>query len=131
MSRQPARKPHPNLRPWKPGQSGNPKGRPPGQSVTSRLKAALESGTDLDGRPIEDGTLADMLARTIIRHALAGDLGFIRVLLERVEGRVADRVEPAEDESQETAAEAVRRFKAMEDALEAVYGARARTEAKQ
>ena len=33
------KKPSPNLTPWKPGQSGNPKGRPPGVlSLTASLK---------------------------------------------------------------------------------------------
>lgn len=55
---------------WKPGQSGNPKGRPPGTSDVQKLRAAIA-----DKVP---GILDAMLAR-----ALDGDVGAARVLLER------------------------------------------------
>ena len=55
---------------WKPGQSGNPAGRPPGVGEVSKLRAAIaERVPEL---------LAAMMAR-----ALDGDVGAARLLLER------------------------------------------------
>ncbi len=55
---------------WKPGQSGNPKGRPVGTGEVSKLRAAIA-----DRVP---ELLAAMMAR-----ALDGDVGAARLLLER------------------------------------------------
>lgn len=55
---------------WKPGQSGNPKGRPTGSGEVAKLRAAIaERVPEL---------LAAMMAR-----ALDGDVGAARLLLER------------------------------------------------
>ena len=49
------------------GQSGNPGGRPKGQSLTRRI-ADLLDGADLDGKPIPGGRcVADLLAEAIDR----------------------------------------------------------------
>lgn len=61
-----------NLIPWKPGQSGNPAGRPP-SSVTTLLKEKDRQG----------------VADKLYAMALAGDLGAIREYLDRTEGKVA------------------------------------------
>ena len=55
---------------WKPGQSGNPKGRPAGTGEVAKLRAAIA-----DRVP---ELLAAMMAR-----ALEGDVGAARLLLER------------------------------------------------
>ena len=55
---------------WKPGQSGNPKGRPAGTGEVAKLRAAIA-----DRVP---ELLAAMMAR-----ALDGDVGAARLLLER------------------------------------------------
>ena len=55
---------------WKPGQSGNPRGRPPGAGEVAKLRAAIA-----DRVP---ELLAAMMAR-----ALEGDVGAARLLLER------------------------------------------------
>jgi hypothetical protein len=55
---------------WKPGQSGNPAGRPPGVGEIGKLRAAIS-----DRVP---ELLAAMLAK-----ALEGDVGAARLLLER------------------------------------------------
>lgn len=66
----------PRARRWKPGQSGNPKGRPPGSGVTDRLRAILDDET------------AEAIAQAIIARALAGDHRMIALILDRTEGPV-------------------------------------------
>ena len=56
---------------WKPGQTGNPKGRPPGQSEITRLRASLA------------GDVPDILAGLVLA-AKGGDVQAARLVLERV-----------------------------------------------
>jgi hypothetical protein len=56
---------------WKPGQTGNPKGRPPGQSEITRLRASLA------------GDVPDILAGLVLA-AKGGDVQAARLILERV-----------------------------------------------
>jgi hypothetical protein len=63
-----------HLRPgWKPGQSGNPKGRPAGSRnrITIVALAAMEEG-------------ADAIARKVVGMAIAGDMSAARLVLERL-----------------------------------------------
>ena len=78
-------KEHPNLRPpWKKGESGNPKGRPKGMNVTARLKRILDEN---------EGQVSEALAKAIIKAALKGDHKFVTTILDRVEGKVTDKLE--------------------------------------
>ena len=63
------RKTPPNL--WKPGQSGNPAGRPPGQSAITRLRAQLEPD-------------APEILQTMVAAAKGGDVQAARLILERI-----------------------------------------------
>lgn len=65
-----ATKRQPPAQAWKPGQSGNPKGRPAGSGEVAKLRAVIA-----DRVP---ELLAAMMAR-----ALDGDVGAARLLLER------------------------------------------------
>ena len=56
---------------WQPGQIGNPKGRPPGQSAITKMRAALA------------GDVPDILAG-LVAAAKAGDVQAARLILERV-----------------------------------------------
>ena len=88
-----------NRTPWlddykfKPGQSGNPNGRPKGESITAKLRKILESEYT-DGK-----TVADHIVNTIVKEILSpsGKYGFntplLREILERVEGKVPDKHE--------------------------------------
>lgn len=71
-----------NLRPWKPGQSGNPGGRPRRKPVTDRLRDILES-TDKNGK-----TVADRIVEAIRDAAIGGDVRFVELILDRIEGKV-------------------------------------------
>uniref|UniRef100_I2PZY3 DUF5681 domain-containing protein n=1 Tax=Desulfovibrio sp. U5L TaxID=596152 RepID=I2PZY3_9BACT len=60
-------------RPFKPGESGNPKGRTPG----TRCKATMAAQALLDGE-------AETLTRKAVELALEGDLVALRLCMERI-----------------------------------------------
>ena len=73
---------------WKPGQSGNPGGRPKGRSILATCRELLDSTVDLDGQALPPGrTLRDELARVLVRAALGGDTRAARDLVILLEGR--------------------------------------------
>lgn len=76
-----------NLKPFKPGQSGNPGGRPKGTSITTILNRKLDELDPDDGK-----SRAEKVAEVIVREALAGDYRFVDMLLNRTEGKIADKV---------------------------------------
>lgn len=74
-----------NLRPFKPGQSGNPSGRPKGSvSITKHLIAALEA---------QDEQQAKMLAQAIIIHAAKGNGAALKCVMDRIDGPVKEQLE--------------------------------------
>ena len=78
-----------NLRAFPRGRSGNPGGRPKGRSITAALRAELD-------RPCADDpsvTQGERLAERLVGMALAGDLGAIREVLDRTEGKAVARTE--------------------------------------
>ena len=56
---------------WKPGQTGNPQGRPPGQSEITRIRASLA------------GDVPEILAG-LVTAAKGGDVQAARLILERI-----------------------------------------------
>ena len=81
-------RPHPA--PWlqqyefKKGQSGNPGGRPKGVSLQGELRRRLGEGGTGD-------KLVESLITVALREALRGDFRFWNSVIERVDGKVADR----------------------------------------
>lgn len=57
-------------KPWAPGQSGNPKGRPPGAGEPARLRKAIAEHVPA-------------IIKTMTQAALSGDVQAARLLLER------------------------------------------------
>jgi hypothetical protein len=68
---------------FKPGQSGNPSGRPKRSPITTALIELLE-----------EKAASKALAAKWLSEAAKGDPRFFAMLLDRVEGRVPDSPEP-------------------------------------
>ena len=66
------------LKPFKPGQSGNPGGRPKKPMVDRMLEQALTSN---------DSATAKIIAEKLIEKAKKGNLPAIKLIAERTEGR--------------------------------------------
>ena len=71
---------------WKPGQSGNPKGRPKGTTLTAAIDELLDD--DVKGEQMRRA-----LARVAVQRALQGDFRFYSLLMERRDGKVPDKLE--------------------------------------
>jgi hypothetical protein len=71
---------------FKPGQSGNPKGRPQGTSLTAIIKRVL---AEQDG----NGTKADKLIEVAMRAARTGDFRVFKELIDRNDGKIADQIQ--------------------------------------
>lgn len=67
---------------FKPGTSGNPRGRPRGRSLRSRLRELL-------GKKIHGFAAAELIAARLIQESLNGDIRAMRVLLDVTEGPVS------------------------------------------
>jgi Family of unknown function (DUF5681) len=72
---------------WKPGQSGNPGGRPRRKPITDRINALLEKAL-LTGIVVPEGkVLADLVAEAYVAAAIVGDARDRKEMTDRVEGR--------------------------------------------
>ncbi len=76
---------HENIEPhkWKPGQSGNPKGRPKTDSITKAIRKLLDDG-------INGESLYEAIAKVAVQKALQGDRHFWQFVIDRCDGKVAD-----------------------------------------
>ena len=69
---------------WQKGQSGNPGGRPKGVSLEAAMRERLSEG--------EVGEkLIQSLVNVALREALRGEFRFWNSIIERLDGKVADR----------------------------------------
>jgi Family of unknown function (DUF5681) len=71
-----------NLKPFQPGRSGNPSGRPKKAPISDALREVLR-----------DEKALRRFADAIFKQALKGNVAAFKEICERVEGRVANRVE--------------------------------------
>jgi Family of unknown function (DUF5681) len=93
-------------KPWKPGQSGNPAGRPKG----ARHKTTLAMEALLDGE-------ADTITRKAVEMAKGGDMVAIRLCLERIVPARRDRPVSFALPKLETAGDAVKATAAIVEAV--------------
>jgi len=87
-----------NLRPWKPGQSGNPSGRPKRLPVSDRYREQMEMALPPEvcaQAHLKPGSkFGDLLARGVImRAATKGDAAAAKEVTDRIEGRAPLRLE--------------------------------------
>ena len=94
-----------NLRPFQPGQTANPRGRPKGSTVTEFIrqklsgrvrdlfdKETLKKGTAGMSRRVLNKQVADAIADVSIKQALKGNYAFLQLVLNRNEGAVPQRL---------------------------------------
>lgn len=76
---------------WQQGESGNPLGKSKGEvNITSRLKRELLK--DLPNSKT-DSCKADMVVAALVAEAREGNVQAINIILDRLEGKVTDKVE--------------------------------------
>ena len=85
-----------NLIPFKPGQSGNPKGKPKGtMSLTANLRKLMEKEIDVTD-PITKETgkkkIGEIINLRLIANAIKGDARSIKLVQERLEGKPSQEV---------------------------------------
>ena len=68
---------------FKPGVSGNPSGRPSTRRLTAKLREALDKN---------DGEMVKALVNVACQRALKGDFRYFKEIIDRVEGKVPDRL---------------------------------------
>ncbi len=76
-----------NLKPWKPGQTGNPNGRPKGTSLTLTLRKLLDTPV-----PGKDITYAEAVIRRLVAEAMKGNTKAANIILERIDGKVPQAI---------------------------------------
>ena len=79
-------------RPWPKGVSGNPSGRPRSRVLTAALRERLS-----------DPATVDAIVNGLIDAAKAGNVGAVREILDRTEGRVPPAVEPPDGDDDQSA----------------------------
>jgi hypothetical protein len=77
-----------NLKPFRPGQSGNPKGRPKGSRNRNTIIMEWLEAPSEDGEPN-----VDTMTKAIIKKAIGGDVPAFRELLDSAYGKIADKTE--------------------------------------
>ncbi len=88
-----------DLIPYKPGETGNPNGRPKGSRNRSTIvREWLECLKATDGQAGDKG---DELARALIRKAEKGDVAAIKEAFDSAYGKIPDKVVHAETSSEE------------------------------
>jgi Family of unknown function (DUF5681) len=72
-----------NLKPFKPGESGNPKGRPKSLTLSEALRAQL--GQVMPGE--DEKTYAEKIALCLCEEAAKGNVGAAKEIADRTEGK--------------------------------------------
>lgn len=110
-----ARKPPPEHTRFKPGQSGNPGGRPKGSvSLTTLLRRALAEKSTPKGKK----TVAEMIVDALLESARAGDQRAIQYVFDRIDGPAGKPAEESDPAAEDigTLREHLERLKRPDDA---------------
>ena len=86
-------------KPFKPGKSGNPKGRPKGaRSLSTILREMLEEPIDIvvDGKK-ERREFREVFIRKLLKKANDGDMRAIQEIFDRVEGKAQQKIDHTTD----------------------------------
>ncbi len=78
-----------NLKPFKPGQSGNPKGRPKSITMSEAYRRELAK---VDPNDAQGRAFAEVLAEQMIIKARSGDVQAIKEITDRTEGKAKQTV---------------------------------------
>lgn len=78
-----------NLKPFKPGQSGNPAGRPKSITLSEAYRKQLAMTDETD--PLKR-TFAEVLAEQMIVKAKTGDVAALKEVADRVEGKAKQTI---------------------------------------
>lgn len=81
-------------RPFQPGQSGNPNGRPKIKPFREAIQRALEEAGD-------DKLALQAVATALVGKAMSGDVPAIKELADRMDGKVAQAIIGGEEEDPE------------------------------
>jgi len=86
---------------FKPGQSGNPAGKAKGTpNITSRIKKILEMELDVKDpvttKPAKK-TVSEIIGLRLAKEAMSGNIKAVKIILDRVEGKVAAPDQSAEE----------------------------------
>jgi len=81
-------------RPFQPGQSGNPNGRPKSKPFREALDRAIKSASE----DPDAGLSLDDIAKALLLKAKSGDVPAIKELAERYDGKVAQAVIGGEED---------------------------------
>ena len=80
-----------NLKPWKKGQSGNPKGRPPKHlCLTSKLWDTLHK--ECPDAKAKGEKWLDVIINQLLVHASRGNSGIVKEIFDRIEGKVTQPI---------------------------------------
>ena len=82
-----------NLRPWQPGQSGNPGGRPKRKLLTDAYARILDIPVPGDK---EGHTFAEAIAFAMAKEAIKGKVNAAAEIADRVEGRALQQIKMTE-----------------------------------
>lgn len=77
--------------PFKPGQSGNPGGRPKTKPFKEAIRRAVEAAGDDTGK-------LDMLALALYSKALEGDVSALKEIADRLDGKVPQGIIGGDDD---------------------------------
>lgn len=88
-----------NLKPWKPGQSGNPSGRPKRQPISDAYRKIADKPfhEKTKARKQRNATFAEHAAHQQFLRAIDGDTRAITEIREAIEGKATQRIELAPD----------------------------------